>query len=106
MIVALPPEDHGKVDVYIDDTVAIGPDLPGIIPRLAACILLAFHLVFRPLSTFEPIPRDEAAAIAKLIAEGGLEETKKMWGGSTTHAAYSLASLTPKHSPVSTPSPI
>ena len=48
-IVTLPPEDHCKVDLYIDDTVAIGPDLPGIIPRLAACILLSFHLVFRPL---------------------------------------------------------
>ena len=73
LIVALPPEDHGKVDVYIDDTVAIGPDLPGIISRLAACILLSFHLVFHPLSKFESIPRDKAAAVAKLIAEGGLE---------------------------------
>ena len=32
LIFALPPEDHGKVDIYIDDTVAIGPDLPDIIP--------------------------------------------------------------------------
>ena len=72
LIVKLPLEDHGKVDIYIDDTVAIGPDLPGIIPRLSACILLSFHLVFRPLSKFESIPRDEAAAVSKLIAEGGL----------------------------------
>ena len=36
LLVALPPEDHGKVDVFIDDTVAIGPYLPGIIPILAA----------------------------------------------------------------------
>ena len=80
LIVALPPEDHGKVDVYIDDTVAIGPCLPGIIPRLAACILLSFHLVFCPLSKFEPIPLNKAAAVAKLLAEGGLEETKQILG--------------------------
>ena len=49
LIVALPLEDHGKVDVYINDTVAIGPYLPGIVPRLAACILLSFHPVFCPL---------------------------------------------------------
>ena len=80
LIVAFPPEDHGKVDVYIDDTVAIGPDFPGIIPRLAACILFSFHLVFHPLSKFEPIPRNKAAAVAKLIAKGSLEETKQILG--------------------------
>ena len=76
LIVALPPEDHVKVDVYIYDTVAIGQDLPGIIPRLAACILLSFHIVFHSLSIFEPTPCNKAAAVAKLIAKGGLEETK------------------------------
>ena len=59
LIVALPPEDHGRVDVYINDTVDIGPDLPGIIPRLADCILLSFHLVFRPILKFEYIPCDK-----------------------------------------------
>ena len=72
----LPTEDHGKFDVYINDTVANGPDFPIIIPRLAPCILISFHLVFCPLSKFKPIPRNEAAAVAKLIAEGGLKETK------------------------------
>ena len=76
----MPPEHHGKVDVYSDDTVAIGPDLPGIIPILAACILISFCLAFHPLSKFEPVPRDEAAAVSKLISEGGLEETKQMLG--------------------------
>ena len=80
LIVAFPPEYHGKVGVYINDTVAIGPYLPGIIQRLAACILISFHLVFRPLSKFEPIPCDEAAAVAKLIAEGNLEDTKRILG--------------------------
>ena len=92
LIVALLPKDHGKVDFYIDDTVTIGPYLPGIIPRLAACILLSSHLVFRPLSKFEPIPRNKAAAVAKLISEGGLEETKQIlgWLYDTRHLLISL----------------
>ena len=56
LIVMMSPEDNGKFDVYINDTVAIGPYLPGTIPRIAACILLSFHLVFSPLSKFESIP--------------------------------------------------
>ena len=80
LIVGLPPEYHGKVDVYINDTVAIVPYFTGIILSLAACILLSFHLVFCPLSKFEPIPCDKAAAVAKLIAKGGLEETKQILG--------------------------
>ena len=80
LIVALPPKDHGKVDVYIYYTVAIGQDLPGNIPILAACILLSYHLVFRPLLKFEPIPRNKAAVVVKLTAKGGLEETKQILG--------------------------
>ena len=72
LIVTMPLGDHGKFDVYINDTVAIGPDVPGIIPRLAACILLSFHFVFLPLSKSESIPHDETAAVSKLIAEGSL----------------------------------
>ena len=76
LFVEFPPEDKVKVDVYIDDTIGIAPDLPGIAPRLQSFILLAFHLVFRPISESKPIPHDEAATITKLIAEGVLEETK------------------------------
>ena len=33
-IVDIPAEDAGKCDVYINHTIAIGPDLPGISPPL------------------------------------------------------------------------
>ena len=29
--VKIPTEDKGKIDVYIDDNISIGPDLPGIL---------------------------------------------------------------------------
>ena len=58
----------------------MGPDLPGATERLQACILLAIHIFFRPLSTSEPLPREEAAAESKLVAEGGLEEEKTFLG--------------------------
>ena len=29
--VKIPTEDKGKTDVYIDDNISIGPDLPGIL---------------------------------------------------------------------------
>ena len=79
-IVDIPDEDMGKVDVYLDDKIAIGPDLPGMIPRLSACILLAISVFFRPISPDKPIPRDDAAAPNKLIAEGGLSEVKLILG--------------------------
>ena len=80
LFVEFPPEDKGNFDIYIDKTIGIAPVLPGIEPRLQSCILLALHLVFRPISESKPIPRDEADAITKLIAEGGLEETKLIIG--------------------------
>ena len=79
-IVNIPAEDQGKCDVYIDDTVAIGPDLPGNRPRLAATIPLAIHLLSRPIILKEHVLRKPPISIIKLRAEGRLEETKTLMG--------------------------
>ena len=42
-IVNIPREDRGKCDVYLDNMVAVGPDLPDNAQRLEAVILLAIH---------------------------------------------------------------
>ena len=47
---------------------------------LKKAALLAIHAVARPKHKDEPIPREEMAALAKLIAEAGLEETKVILG--------------------------
>jgi hypothetical protein len=40
--------------------------------------MLAIHVIGRPLLAEEPIPRETLAALAKLFAEAGMEETKTM----------------------------
>ena len=79
-IVNIPAEDQGKFVVYIDDTVAIGPDLPENRPRLAATIPLAIHLLSRPIILKEYVLRKPPISIIKLRAEGRLEETKTLLG--------------------------
>ena len=79
-IVAIPKEDQGKCDVYIDDMVTIGPDLPGNLQRLAAAVPLSIHIFFRPLDKVEHLLRNLAISASKLQAEGRLEETKTLLG--------------------------
>ena len=79
-IVDIPQKDKGKCNVYIDDTVAMGPDLPGNALRLESAITLAFHIFGRPIDKNEPIPRKDIIFFDKLIAEGAIEEQKILLG--------------------------
>ena len=79
-IVAIPIEDDGKCDVYIDDMVTMGPDLPGLLPRLSAAMPLSIHIFFRPLDKVEHLLRNLAISASKLQAEGRLEELKTLLG--------------------------
>ena len=94
-MVKIPAKDYGKCDVYIDDTAAIGHDIPGNTSPLESAIPLALHILVRPLSASEPIPRHPIISISKLIAEGALEETKSLlgWNYDTRRLLLSL----PKH---------
>ena len=70
------------MDVYIDDTIGLTVDLPGSdnVTRLERATLLAIHVVARQKHLSEPIPREEMAALAKLLAEAGAEEEKTILG--------------------------
>ena len=70
------------IDVYIDDKIGLTVDIPGSDNdvRLERALLLAIHAAARPLHSDEPIPRENMAALGKLIAEAGLEETKVILG--------------------------
>ena len=48
--------------------------------RLERAILLAIYTAAHPKHSSEPIPREEMAALAKLLAEAGLEEIKTILG--------------------------
>ena len=79
-MVDIPADDDEKVHCYIDDKLAIGLDLSDILSRLEACILQALNIFFGPIDKPESLPRDNAAATLKLIAEEGLKEEKIFLG--------------------------
>jgi hypothetical protein len=82
LVVGVPVDGHGMSEVYIDDTFTQTVDLPGSDNVLKAerAVLLAIHTLARPISDEEPIPRETMAALEKLLAETGMEETKLMLG--------------------------
>ena len=60
--------------------VIIGPDTPDAIPRLSSATPLVIHTLCRPLADYEPIPREKPLTLNKLLAKGGLSETKTILG--------------------------
>ena len=82
LIVDIPIDPRGMVDVYIDDLIGLTVETPNSenVARLERATLLALHTLARPVHPDEPIPREPIAALAKLIAEAGLEETKTILG--------------------------
>ena len=78
LIVDVPVDPRGIAEVYIDDTLGLTVDIAGTNndSRLEKSILLAIHVAARPKHPSEPIPREEMAALAKLIAESRCEEIK------------------------------
>jgi hypothetical protein len=82
LIVDVPVDPRGMVEVYIDDTIGLVVDTEnsGYDTRMERAILLAIYAAARPKHSDEPIPREEMAALAKLLAEAGLEEIKTILG--------------------------
>jgi hypothetical protein len=82
LVVDVPVDGRGLGDVFIDDTLTQVVDLPGSdnVLRGERAVLLAVHILARPLLPQEPIPREAMAALLKLLAEAGMQETKTMLG--------------------------
>jgi hypothetical protein len=82
LIMDVPVDSRGKIDVYIDDTTGLTVDIPG--RDNAACmeevIPLTIEVAARPIDPNEPIPCEPMIARNKLTAEGGLSETKMILG--------------------------
>ncbi len=70
----------GFVDVYIDNTIGLTVDLPHSknTTMLERAVLLAIWTAAQPKDAHEPMSQEEMAAQNKLLAEAGLEETKKI----------------------------
>ncbi len=80
LAVEIPINDIGKVDIYIDDTIAITPDLTGNNERMMAAVPLAIRTIARPIDPNDEIPRNDIISLKKFQAEARLEESKTVLG--------------------------
>jgi len=82
LIVDIPVDARGIVDLYIDNFIGLTVDLDNTdnATRLERAPLLGLTVVSTEVSPFEPLPRDDMDARNKLIAEMGLSESKIILG--------------------------
>jgi hypothetical protein len=94
LIVDVNINDRGTHDMYIDDIIGLGIDLPHTNNRLRSeqAPLLAMHTCARPIHEAEPIPRQDMASKNKLKAEARLSEIKTIlgWTWDLRHLIISL----------------
>jgi hypothetical protein len=80
LIVDIPVDPRGTVDLYIDDFCGLTVDIDDNALRLERAPLLALVSAAREVATIEPLPRDDIEARNKLVAEAGLTEIKTFLG--------------------------
>ena len=82
LIIDVQVDARGTSYVYIDNTIALTVDVEDSnnVQPLEQATLLAIHCAAREKHKDEPIPREEMAARAKLLAEAGAEEIKIILG--------------------------
>jgi len=78
--VHIPVNDTGKIDLYIDDNIAITVNLEDNPRRIIRAIPLAIHSIARPVDPTDDLPRVDIISLKKLKAEGKLEEVKTVLG--------------------------
>ncbi len=96
LIIELPPNDIGKVDLYIDDNIATSLGINDNHKRVSAAIILAIRTITRPLElNGEPLPRKDIISLKKFLAESQPSEVKTIlgWEVDTRNFKVSL----PKH---------
>jgi hypothetical protein len=80
--VLVPQNDNGNIDIYIDDSIGIAPDIGDTPSRVSRAIPLAIWMLSRPLSDNDVIPRRDMISLKKLHAEGQMSEIKTILGWS------------------------
>lgn len=80
LVVHLPDNLGGYVDVYTDDNIGVAPDFGTNVPRLNRVIPLMIHTFARPTDSHDIIPRKDIISMKKFRAEGRLEEIKTVLG--------------------------
>ena len=80
LIVNIPVDPRGTVDLYIDDFCGLMVDIDDNTTHLKRAPLLALGSAAREVAEIELLPRDDIEARPKLIAEAGLPEIKTFLG--------------------------
>jgi hypothetical protein len=82
LIVDIPVDPHGTMDVYIDDFILLVVNIQGTdnLERCDCAPLLAFDACSRPLDSNDPTPCEMMEARNKLHSEALLEEQKTILG--------------------------
>jgi hypothetical protein len=75
-----PPHPEGMTDVFVDDVSTLFLDTAEQCIRAPAAVPFAIHVVSRPISPNEPMPRENVLSCNKLAAEGAPSETKVILG--------------------------
>jgi hypothetical protein len=78
--VDIPVDDWGRIDDFIDDGIAIVPDLGQNRNHAVQAMLLAIHTICRPLDENETITREDCLSLGKLQEEGTLSEVPIILG--------------------------
>lgn len=100
--VSVPIHPIGKVDVYVDDTITIGYYDPTTWRKLSGAVLLALHIIGRPLHANEPIDRDDFLSLSKFLGEGTLSEVKTVLGWTINTRSFLMSLSDDKFSSWST----
>lgn len=95
--VIIPPNDLGKVDVYINDNISIIPNIGDNSLRAIRAIPLAIHSIARPVNQSDDLPRVDIILTKKLRAEGTFEEIKTILGWVVNTRKLLISLPTDKH---------
>ena len=80
MAVDIPFNDEGLAECYLDDIPPVCVDIGQNAERCAAALPLALHILGRPVTTSEPIPRDDLLSVKKTLGEGQMAEQRVVLG--------------------------
>jgi hypothetical protein len=79
--VQIPFNVRGKVDIYIDDTIGIAPDIDDNISRVNKSIPLAIHTLAHPLDTLPIPPRKDIISLKKSRLKDGWRKPRSSLAG-------------------------
>jgi hypothetical protein len=80
LAINIPPNNIGKIDIYIDDNISISLDKDENTLRTNTAMLTAIRAISRPIDSSEEIPRKDIISLKKFQAEGTPSETKTVLG--------------------------